>query len=95
MPSSPARTCPWCGSASAAEAITERTRALVAVHLYGRCAEMGALTELARRRGLLLVEDASCAECVMPKPILEEMALGILRRSSPGVTQVVIADPRA
>jgi len=43
----------------------------------------------------LLVEDASCAECVMPKPILEEMALGILRRSSPGVTQVVIADPRA
>ena len=47
--------------ASAAEAITERTRALVAVHLYGRCAEMGALAELARRRGLLLVEDASQA----------------------------------
>lgn len=42
----------------------------------------------------LLVEDASCAECVMPKPILEEMALGILRRSSPDVSTVVIDDPR-
>jgi Fe-S cluster biogenesis protein NfuA len=42
----------------------------------------------------LLVEDATCAECVMPKPILEEMAVGILRRSSPEVTRVEIDDPR-
>jgi hypothetical protein len=42
----------------------------------------------------LLVEDASCAECVMPKPILEEMALGILSRSAPEVKSVIIDDPR-
>jgi NifU-like domain len=42
----------------------------------------------------LLIDDASCAECVMPRPILEEIALGILRRSAPDVRQVVIDDPR-
>jgi dTDP-4-amino-4,6-dideoxygalactose transaminase len=42
-------------------AITERTRALMPVHLYGRCADMGALGEIARRKGLLLVEDAAQA----------------------------------
>jgi NifU-like domain len=42
----------------------------------------------------LLIDDASCAECVMPRPILEEIALSILRRSSPDVRQVVIDDPR-
>lgn len=43
----------------------------------------------------LLMEDASCAECVMPKEILESMTLAILKRSSPEVQRVVIADPRA
>ncbi|MCU1460058.1 MAG: NifU family protein [Acidimicrobiales bacterium] len=42
----------------------------------------------------LKVEDASCAECVMPRPVLEEMALAILRRSAPEVQRVVIDDPR-
>ncbi len=42
-------------------AITPRTRAIVAVHLYGRSADMTALREIASRRGLWLVEDAAQA----------------------------------
>jgi len=41
-------------------AITPRTRALLPVHLFGRPCELGALLELAERRGLKLVED--CAQ---------------------------------
>lgn len=39
-------------------AVTPRTSAVVAVHLYGRCADMAVLTDLARRHGLALIEDA-------------------------------------
>jgi len=39
--------------------ITERTRAILAVHLFGRPAPLPALRELADRRGLLLIEDAA------------------------------------
>jgi dTDP-4-amino-4,6-dideoxygalactose transaminase len=46
--------------AAARAAITGRTRALLPVHLYGHPAEMDALTALAARHGLLLVED--CAQ---------------------------------
>jgi dTDP-4-amino-4,6-dideoxygalactose transaminase len=46
---------------SAEAAITERTRALVPVHLYGQCAELEPLLELARSRDLKLVEDAAQA----------------------------------
>jgi len=42
-------------------AITERTEAIVAVHLYGQMADMAALRVLAERRGLGLVEDAAQA----------------------------------
>lgn len=42
-------------------AIDERTRVIIAVHLYGRLADMNSLRELATRRGLLLIEDASQA----------------------------------
>ena len=45
---------------AAAAAVSPRTRALVAVHLYGHPADMDALTKLADRCGLLLVED--CAQ---------------------------------
>jgi len=41
-------------------AIGERTRAIVAVHLYGQAADLDALGALAERRGLVLVED--CAQ---------------------------------
>lgn len=43
----------------AAEAVTERTRALVPVHYGGVGCEMEALADLAARHGLLLVEDAA------------------------------------
>jgi dTDP-4-amino-4,6-dideoxygalactose transaminase len=41
--------------------VTPRTRAIVAVHLHGLPAEMDALAGLARRAGLVLIEDAAQA----------------------------------
>lgn len=45
--------------AAVAAAITPRTAAIMAVHLYGQPAEMDALGDLASRHGLLLLEDAA------------------------------------
>lgn len=42
-------------------AIGPRTRAIMAVHLYGQLADMPALAALARRHNLLLIEDAAQA----------------------------------
>ena len=42
-------------------AITERTRALVPVHLFGQMAPMGRIMELAQRHGLAVIEDAAQA----------------------------------
>jgi perosamine synthetase len=45
--------------AAVADAITERTVAVMPVHLYGHPADMDPLTELARRHGLAVLEDAA------------------------------------
>jgi dTDP-4-amino-4,6-dideoxygalactose transaminase len=42
-------------------AITERTQAIVAVHLYGQSADMDALGQIATEHGLRLIEDAAQA----------------------------------
>ncbi|HEX5506273.1 MAG TPA: aminotransferase class I/II-fold pyridoxal phosphate-dependent enzyme, partial [Thermomicrobiales bacterium] len=47
--------------ASAAARITPRTRAILAVHLYGGAADLAALGALAARHGLALIEDAAQA----------------------------------
>jgi dTDP-4-amino-4,6-dideoxygalactose transaminase len=41
--------------------LTPRTAGLIPVHLFGLCAEMDPILELARRRKLWVVEDAACA----------------------------------
>ncbi|MCC2545246.1 DegT/DnrJ/EryC1/StrS family aminotransferase [Hymenobacter sp. BT175] len=43
--------------AAAEAAITPRTRAIMAVHLYGQCADLTALRQLCQRRKLALIED--------------------------------------
>jgi perosamine synthetase len=42
-------------------AITERTRAIMAVHLFGLAADMNAINAIAKKYNLAVIEDAACA----------------------------------
>lgn len=41
--------------------VTKRTKAIMPVHLYGQMADMDPLTELCRKKGLFMIEDAAQA----------------------------------
>lgn len=50
----------WCIDPCKAEAaISEKTKAIIAVHLYGNLCDMDSLSEIAKRNSLFLVEDAA------------------------------------
>jgi perosamine synthetase len=57
----------WClDVAEVARKITAKTRAIMPVHIYGHMADMDAVMDVARRHGLLVIEDAAeahGAEC--------------------------------
>jgi len=53
-------TCNLCPD-KASTAITSKTRAIIAVHLYGQMAPMPEILKLANRHGLLVLEDAAQA----------------------------------
>lgn len=41
--------------------ITQKTKAIIAVHLYGQCADMDAINRIAKKHGLYVLEDAAQA----------------------------------
>jgi perosamine synthetase len=50
----------WClDPAAVARAITPRTRAILAVHLYGNVCDMDALLKIGQRHGIPVIEDAA------------------------------------
>jgi len=49
------------------EAITEKTRAILPVHLMGKPADMDSINEIARQHGLFVIEDAAEAHGTMYK----------------------------
>ncbi|MEG1573433.1 MAG: DegT/DnrJ/EryC1/StrS family aminotransferase, partial [Bacteroidales bacterium] len=43
------------------EAITSKTKAIIAVHLYGQCADMDEIMKIAKKYNLKVIEDAAQA----------------------------------
>lgn len=59
-----ADVCPRCFNISTAEIekqVTEKTKAILPVHLYGQCASMDGIMEIATRHNLFVIEDAAQA----------------------------------
>jgi len=48
--------------ASLKNSITSKTKAVIAVHLFGQCAELDEIARICREKKLVLVED--CAQCI-------------------------------
>ena len=48
--------------------ITDRTKAILAVHMLGAPCDLDALADIAERHGLLLIEDARRPSAVVPRP---------------------------
>jgi hypothetical protein len=42
----------------------------------------------------LELDSVECAECVVPRPMLDALLLGALRRHAPAVRAVTVDDPR-
>lgn len=49
------------------EKITEKTKAIIAVHLYGQCADMDPIMEIAKKYNLMVLEDAAQAHGALYK----------------------------
>lgn len=51
--------------------------------------------KLARLRLRLVLDDVSCADCVLPPPALRETIVAALQRRVPGDYEILLEDPRA
>jgi len=42
----------------------------------------------------LILDEASCRECVLPRSMLEDVATAMMRRQLPEITSISVEDPR-
>lgn len=42
----------------------------------------------------LVLESANCADCVVPRPVLDTLLFETVRRHAPAVRAITLADPR-